>query len=247
MRIEKIKGHRIEIYDSIDELPISRFQKYNKYMLIDSGVGSDMQDIVSRITRAEKYIKNNPNLAVIELENMKQAIYLVSEEMSPKYMAFAVLVHKIDGRETNDMSEAGLQEVLQRISDIQKGWLDRVLDSVKKKIDTEVSLYFPGKFDTSANKEYYDGVREHTLLRLRHIINGDETKQEEEAIEMRLLMLSKPELFVGPKSAEIQYDKQFNEMCLVLQHNLQVDAQNMTVLQFYNAFDYLAKLTKKRK
>jgi len=33
----------VRVYDSIDEMPIVNFQKYNKYLLIDSGIGLQMQ------------------------------------------------------------------------------------------------------------------------------------------------------------------------------------------------------------
>lgn len=67
------------------------------------------------------------------------------------------------------------------------------------------------------------------------------------AIETRLALLAKPRIFSGAKSVEIEYDKQFEEMCLVLAHNLQVQPYTMTVLQFYNAFDYLKKLSSRSK
>ena len=57
MNIGKVNKHTVEIYDSIDELPIQRFQKYNKFLLIDSGVGSDLQDVLNHIDRAKIYIK----------------------------------------------------------------------------------------------------------------------------------------------------------------------------------------------
>ena len=144
MKVGKVNKHTVEMYDSIDELPIQRFQKYNKYLLIDSGVGSDLEDVMNHIERAKIYIKANPEMAATELENLRQSIYLVTEEISPKYMAFAVLVNKIDGKEMNDMSDAGLKKVLEILSEAKKGWLDGILDSVKKKIDRELSLYFPG-------------------------------------------------------------------------------------------------------
>ena len=247
MKIGKVNKHTVEIYDSIDELPIHRFQKYNKYLLIDSGVGSDMQDVLGHIDRAKIYIKSNPAMAVTELENMRQSIYLVADELSPKYMAFAALVHKIDGEEITDTSDAGLKRVLEILSEAKKGWLDGVLNSVKKKIDRELNLYFPGKFDDANQKEYYDNLREHTKLKLEEIISGDSMEESCKEIETRLALLSKPRIFSGAKSAEIEYDKQFEEMCLILAHNLQVHPYSMTVLQFYNAFDYLKKLSARSK
>lgn len=247
MKVGKINKHKIEIFDAIDEMPIQRFQKYNKYMLIDSGVGSDLQDILDHVERAKIYIKANPAMAVAELDNMRQAIYLVSEEMSPKYMAFAVLVNKIDGKPADDLSDVGLKKVLETLKDAPKTWIDRILDSVKKKIDRELSLYFPGKFEDATTKQYFDELRSHTLLRLKHIITGEDVEQACKEIEIRLAMLIKPRIFSGKRSAEIAYDKQFEEMCLVLSQNLQVQPQRMTVLQFYNAFEYLKKQAKKNK
>ena len=247
MKVGKINKHKIEIFDAIDEMPIQRFQKYNKYMLIDSGVGSDLQDILDHVERAKIYIKANPAMAVAELDNLRQAIYLVSEEMSPKYMAFAVLVNKIDGKPADDLSDVGLKKVLETLKDAPKTWIDRILDSVKKKIDRELSLYFPGKFEDATTKQYFNELRSHTLLRLKHIITGEDVEQACKEIEIRLAMLIKPRIFSGKRSAEIAYDKQFEEMCLVLSQNLQVQPQRMTVLQFYNAFEYLKKQAKKNK
>lgn len=247
MKVGKVNKHTVEIYDSIDEMPIQRFQKYNKYMLIDSGVGSDIQDILDHIDRAKIYIKANPSMAVAEMENMRQAIYLVSEEMSPKYMAFAVLVNKIDGKEMNDLTDVGLKRVLEILREAKKGWLDGILDSVKKKMDRELSLYFPGKFEDASTKEYFDQLKSHTLLKLKHIITGADVTDACSEIETRLALLAKPRIFWGSKSVEISYDKQFEEMCLILSHNIQAQPQNMTVLQFYNAFEYLKKTLKKNK
>ena len=247
MKIVKINKHTVEIFDAIDEMPIQRFQKYNKYLLIDSGVGSDLQDILDHVDRAKIYAKANPALAITELENLRQALYLVSEEMSPRYMAFAVLVNKIDGKPANDLSDAGLKRVLDTLNEAKKGWLDGVLNFVKKKIDRELSLYFPGRFEDASVKEYFDQLRTHTLLKLKHIISGENVTQACKNIKISLAMLMKPRIFSGNKSAEIAYDKQFEEMCLILSQNLQVQAQNMTVLQFYNAFEYLKRQMNKRK
>lgn len=247
MKIGKINKHTVEIYDSIDELPINRFQRYNKYLLIDSGVGSDLQDVLDHIDRAKIYIKSNPSMAITELDNMKQAVYLVSEQISPKYMAFAVLVSKIDGQPMDDLTDAGLQRVLDILKEAKKSWIDGILHSVKKKIDEELSLYFPGRFEDATCKEYYDQLRSHTMLKLQHLLTGEDISSASEDIEVRLAILTKPRIFSGKKSVEIAYDKQFEEMCLILSQNLQIHTQDMTVLQFYNAFEYLQKQAKKMK
>ena len=88
----------VRVYDSIDEMPIINFQKYNKYLLIDSGIGSDADDIDAHIIKIAKFIKaNNSKKALQELQNMRQNMYMVNSEISPKYLAFAALIYSIDG------------------------------------------------------------------------------------------------------------------------------------------------------
>lgn len=101
----------VRVYDSIDEMPIINFQKYNKYLLIDSGIGSDADDIDAHIVKIAKYIKSNNNRkALQELQNMRQNIYMVNSEISPKYLAFAALIYSIDGKKVDDLSDDGLKK-----------------------------------------------------------------------------------------------------------------------------------------
>ena len=53
------KDKTIKLYDSIDELPIVNFQKYNKYILIDSGLGSDIESVDEHIVNLAKLIKTD--------------------------------------------------------------------------------------------------------------------------------------------------------------------------------------------
>lgn len=246
MNVQKYNGHVIELYDSIDEMPIVRFHKYNKYLLIEGGVGSDLEDVLNHIDRAAIYCKANPTMAVNELQNLRQTVYFMKEEISPKCMAFAVLVARIDGEEQNDLTDVGLQRVLDKLQEAKKGWIDWALSSVKKKIDEELSLYFPGRFEDVTSKEYIDQLKEHTILTLEKIRGADVDESLAE-IEERLALLAKPKVFSGRRSVEIAYDKEFEEMCLILSQSVQSDPHTMTVLQFYNAFDYLKKQIKRKK
>lgn len=71
MKEIEIGKHTVEIYDSIDELPIKRFHKFNKYLLIDAGVGSDLNSISEKINRIVRFIdKEDKANAKIELDNL---------------------------------------------------------------------------------------------------------------------------------------------------------------------------------
>lgn len=130
-----INKKTICVYDSIDEMPIANFQKYNKYLMIDSGIGSDVDDIDAHITKIAKYIKSkDEKKALLELQNMRQSMYMVNSEISPKYLAFAALIHSIDGKEVTDLSDDGLKALLEEIKQIKHSKVIDFLFWLKKKL-----------------------------------------------------------------------------------------------------------------
>ena len=228
----------IKVYDSVDEMPIVNFQKYNKYLLIDSGVGSDADDIDAHITRIAKFIKaNNNKKALQELQNMRQNMYMVNSEISPKYLAFAALIHSINGKEVNDLSDDGLKALLKEIKEVKHSAIVELLLWLKKKVTFELETYFPGDFVNSKEKEAYDKIKNRTLLVLDSIINDADNAELIEAIDFALINMHNPKSFIGSESVEIKYDKQFESTCLLIAQKTNMDAKKMTVLQFYNAID----------
>lgn len=228
----------VRVYDSIDEMPIINFQKYNKYLLIDSGIGSDADDIDAHIIKIAKFIKaNNSKKALQELQNMRQNMYMVNSEISPKYLAFAALIHSIDGKEVNDLSDDGLKKLLQDLKDIKHSKVINFLLWLKKKVTNELETYFPGDFVNPKEKEAYDKLKNRTLLVLDSIINNTDNTKQIESIDTMMLNMHAPKVFIGSESVEVKYDKQFESTCLLIAQKTNMDARKMTVLQFYNAID----------
>lgn len=228
----------VRVYDSIDEMPIINFQKYNKYLLIDSGIGSDADDIDAHIIKIAKFIKaNNNKEALQELQNMRQNMYMVNSEISPKYLAFAALIHSIDGKEVNDLSDDGLKKLLQDLKDIKHSKVINFLLWLKKKVTNELETYFPGDFVNPKEKEAYDRLKNRTLLVLDSIINNTDNTKQIESIDAMMLNMHAPKVFIGSESVEVKYDKQFESTCLLIAQKTNMDAKKMTVLQFYNAID----------
>ena len=103
-------------------------------------------------------------------------------------------------------------------------------------------LYFPALFNDSEVKEYYDLLRKRTLEILNGIITGESDPVATDAVEKlttSLITYSNPKTFSGSESAEIQFDRQFENLCLVLSEQLHVKPKDYTVLEFYNAFDFV--------
>ena len=244
----KIGKHTVEMYDAIDELPIVRFHKYQKLLLIDAGVGSDIVAFDQRTEKMRRYIMDGKTeLAQKELENLRQAVFMIQNEISPKHRAFAVLVAKMDGRECSDLTDDALLRLTNELNDVPEKELTAQLEAVKKKIDEELRTYFPVLFADSTVKEYYDLLKKRTLAVLQNIIDGVENPDrtpEIEKLTTALITYSNPKTFSGTESAEIQFDRQFENICLVLSEQLHVKPKEYSVLEFYNAFDFVQERAK---
>lgn len=246
MRTRKIGKHDVVIYDSIDELPIVRFHKYNKMLLIDAGIGSDLADFDAHIQKALAFIKSKPESAAVELDNLRQNVYMIQEELSPRFLAFACLVSEIDGKPCNDLTDEALKNIVQTLSNASVAEIATEISEVKKKIDAELDTYFPSIFDDASVKEYYDQLRRRTLIVLDGIINGESEKQREELarITKELMEYAKPKEFSGSNNLEIQHDKNFNRMCISLSQYVHIDPKGCSVMEFYNAYEYVNEMLK---
>ena len=244
----KIGTHTVEMYDTIDELPIVRFHKYQKLLLIDAGVGADIAAFDQRIERVRRFLAaNKPEQAQKELENLRQCVYLIQSEINPKHRAFAVLIKRFDGEDCTDLSDDALAALTQRLNDAPEQDVTAQLDAVKKKIDGELMLYFPALFEDSEVKEYYDLLRKRTLSVLNAIVDGVADPMVTELVDKlttALITYSNPKLFAGSDGVEVQFDRQFENLCLVLSEQLHVRPKEYTVLEFYNAFDFVKERSK---
>lgn len=245
----KIGKHTVEMYDTIEELPIVRFHKYQKLLLIDAGIGADINAFDQRIEKTRRYLMDGKtDKAQQELENLRQSIYLIQSGINPKHRAFAALVAKLDGVECNDVSDDGLAKLTETLNDAPESELTAQLEAVKKKIDGELRLYFPALFADSEVKEYYDLLRKRTLAVLENIIAGKmnpDATPEIEKLTTALITYSNPKVFAGSDGVEIQFDRQFESLCLVLSEQLHVRPKDYSVLEFYNAFDFVQERAKK--
>lgn len=245
MITKNINGHVVKVYDSIEELPIINFQKYNKFMLIDSVIGGDIADIDVSVLKVLKYIQQgDTDMAVKQLDNMRNAMHLVAQEISPKYLAFTALLAEIDGKPITDVSDSNLMSILEVLNTERKCFIDAILLQFKKKIDVELGTYFPKSQNSAYTKELYSKLKNRVILELDGILNDICDYEAIDRIDTDLLLSSKPKVFSGPDSFEIKNDKQFNDLCLTISKSLNVDVKKLTVFEFYNAIDYIEKNSK---
>ena len=247
MKDVELNGKKVRLYDSIEELPMVRFHKYNRMLLVDAGIGSDISDLDAHLERVVRYIRKGDNEnAAKEMENMRQNVYIILQGQNLRHLSFACLVYSIDGQMCNDLSEEGLRQVLERLSGAKKKDITEAYDSVKKKIDDELALYFPALFDDVRTREYYDVMKRLTITMLENITDGDTEQRRRQADELvdRLVLFVKPKVFTGHDGVEVRHDKEFESMCLAITKETGRDAKQMSVLEYYNAYEYLTKLSR---
>ena len=115
----KSKTHKVEFYSSIRKLPIRRMNKFNKFLMVASEVGSSVEDVQKRLSRAMGYFAaNDKKSGLQELNNMINTIHHAHEEYNPTHMALAVMVKSIDGKEFDSFQEDDLDNILDQLDKI---------------------------------------------------------------------------------------------------------------------------------
>lgn len=131
----KIGKHEVKLYDAIDELPIARFHKYQKYLLIDAGIGGDIQSFDSRTEKIRRFLsEGQTDNAIKELGNLRQSVYLILAGINPKHKAFASLVTEIDGEKFDTITDDVIERINELLSDVSIKDLAVPFEAAKKKL-----------------------------------------------------------------------------------------------------------------
>lgn len=112
--------HEIELFDSIHNLPVLRFQRFNKYQMQSAEIGNTFEDYDKRSIKALQFIKKGMNdEAIQELENRRQTVYNALNDFTPVGRCFAILVKRIDHRDySKSFAPDDLDRVLQHLESI---------------------------------------------------------------------------------------------------------------------------------
>lgn len=240
--------HKVVMYDSIEELPIVRFQKYNKMLMLDAGLGSDVTALDGHLARVSEYIKaGDLTNAVGEIDNLRQTLFNVQNGLTPHFMNLIPLMAEVDGEPLTDLSDENIQAVYDRLKDVTKKAYEDAASEVKKKIEDEIEKYFHQGGPSAESKEYYELLRRKALLQLEFMEKGIDHDEEIREIAGQLVRFGKPMVFSGDKNKEILYDKNFIGCCIAIAQNLNMDAKQMTVMEYYRAIEVIEEQQKQLK
>lgn len=240
--------HEVTMYDSIEELPIERFQKYNKMLMLDAGLGSDTSALDAHLARVGEFIKaKDLTNAAAEIDNVRQTLFNVQNGLTPHFLSLIPLMAELDGEPLTDMSDESLKAVYEKLKDVTVGTYEATASEVKKKIEGELRAYFNQSVESSTSKEYYELMRRRALLMCDELADGKDRSEEIREIESQMVRMDKPRAFQGQKNSEVIYDKNFVGCCIAIAQNLNMDAKRMTVLEYYRAIEVLEEQQREMK
>lgn len=131
------KHTKIDIYESIKELPINRYHDFQKLILQDVGLGSDIDSIGRHFSQFHTYLTSGKvDDALQEAKNLHNNIFYMIEKVNIKSFSFACLIKTINGNEFYDLSQESIQEKLEELSKLglTMEHVSDILENVKKKI-----------------------------------------------------------------------------------------------------------------
>lgn len=239
--IEKtLDGHKVVFYDGIEDLPIAQFHKYGKFLLVEGGVGDTITDIDRHIEKLMNFRDDEKKFRK-ELLNLRQCLYVVATEQDIHYKTTLCLVKSVDGKDWEDFSDSGIAELYGLLNGARVKEMDELASKVRSAIDENLIQYFPSMFEDSRSKNYTDLLRKRALLQLRAIVNGDDNKAEIEGVTKSIFKMQSPQSFMGEENAEVKFDKQFEDMCLVMAKEFGGGIKKFTTMEFYTAYERLVK------
>lgn len=133
---DKGETHIVELFDSIHNLPVLRFQRFNKYQMQSVEIGNTFQDYHQRTLKVVQFLqKDMKEEAIQELENRSLTVFNAFNQFTPTGKSFAVLVKRIDDKDYRTFSPDDLDRCFNHLEQIgltQKESIDK-LKEVKKK------------------------------------------------------------------------------------------------------------------
>jgi hypothetical protein len=134
MITERLGRHTVKLWETIDELPIDRFTAWNKYMMIDSSIGSTFEEIETKHLNQLVSIIDDKSKALQQIANLRELVFSVLNKVNYQHHAYCCMVHSIDGEEMTDYSDTGIKEMLKRLDKIgvTNGNIKKKMNPLKK-------------------------------------------------------------------------------------------------------------------
>jgi len=225
------------IHDDIDQLSIDQFNRINKYWMLHDNLGSSFADIDSTHIAKILMVADNKEKVCKEVDNLRILVYNIIHEVNPSQMAFACLVHSIDGKEITDYSEEGIKKILKTLNDsgLKIGDLKKKMQEVREKIYGDLEMFFPDIFHNVLSTAFWSKMREKAMKQCDNILSGIE--EDLSAADRYFSTLIMPKSFSEGKE-ELIYDKNFEKNCIMLTSLSNQPVKMMSTKEYFALITY---------
>ena len=152
-------------------------------------------------------------------------------------------MYSVDGKVWEDFSDSGVHKLYEMVMNASELAMARAERGIRERLDEELRDYFPEVFE-SENKNLLDYARKRALLQVDEVLNDTDNSAEIAKLGELLSIGYKPMVFDGKESVELQFDKQFEQMCLALSKEFGGKAKEYSVMEYYSAYERLEKINK---
>lgn len=247
MIVEKVGNHTIKRYSSVDDMPIDIFMSFMLYLIVDSGIGSDVDAINEHDRNIIQFAKKEDYKKIIqEVVNRNECLNQIISKSSPEFMAYAVTVKSIDGIEIFDHSDEGCKLIVKRLIEFKatKGFLGGAVEFLRKKLEGEIDYYFPENSDKSNEVTVSSKRKKRLLSTLDELINEKSNQEEIQDIDDFIFSMIRPKNYSGETGFIKRYKKSYEDMSFILSQHTSINPKKMTTLEYFNSWEIVKKQMK---
>ena len=144
-----IKRTFVKLYNDIEQMPIERFNKMNKYWMLNDNIGSSISDFDKNHYGKLQLVADDKEKVLKQLENFRILVYNIINEVNVNHLSFACLVYSINDKLVTDLTEENLNVVLKELSDL--GLTEETLKKKLQKQESQFKRLWSRLFQVSLN------------------------------------------------------------------------------------------------
>lgn len=138
------KINNVVLYDSIDNMPQLRKHLFDKFLILEDGIGGSIEGIEKSFSKLDSYIAAKDfDKLLMERQNIHARFINALSGINFKSMAFVCLVKSISGEIVEIIDESTAEEFQKKaLKKVSHSQLNEFIEEVKKKYLTSLGYTF---------------------------------------------------------------------------------------------------------
>ncbi len=233
----------VTLYESADEMPMDLYFMRNQYGVLDYEAGSSLEDVNKRFERLDMFMVNNQREEMLqERSNMHQTFFNIITKIHFPSLQFGCHIKAVNGEPLQDYSPKTLIATMDRMG--KEGFtyksLTETLEGLKKKLNMELALMFPDKYQDTARLNYLSQIKAKALAELNYVLTGEERYLHEikgVVGYFQSLLAPKNISWTNSKNIIIEAKRSYEKVCSLLMQSGIPNPGQLSIIKFHVAVD----------